>query len=46
MRRLCLVLNILLYKLFDDIVDRNHDLTLRIALKVRFAVADAKGNER
>ena len=45
MRCLCIALNILLFKLFDDIVDRNQDLIRRIALNVHSAVADANGTD-
>jgi hypothetical protein len=38
-----MVLNILLFKLFDDMVDRNQDFTRRIALNVRSAVAEFNG---
>lgn len=45
MRFLWMVLNILLFKLFADIVDRNHDLIRRMMLKLLSAVADTRGTE-
>jgi len=40
-----MTLKILLFSVFDDIDERSQDLTRRITLNVRFAVADPSGTD-
>ena len=42
---LCMTLKILLFNVLDDIDERSQDLTRRITLNVRSAVADPSGTD-
>ena len=44
-RCLCMTLKILLFNVFDDIDERSQDLTRRITLNVRSAVAHPSGTD-